>query len=197
MYIQLEHDGTSDPRVLRTRQLLINSFADLIVKRKSIRAISVQSITAQAGVNRVTFYAHFTDKYELLDVWMRVLFRQSVREKLSTDAPLDHANLELLASAVLEFFVMRFQYRKRINEQFEPMIETAIQQELKAMLTSMLENTSAPATVVSMENVASFLSWSIFGSALDWSRAHERQSKEMMTLQLVTLCEAVINAKHT
>ena len=54
-----------DPRVARTHRLLLDSFSELLAEQKSIRKISIQRITEHAGVNRVTFYAHFTDKYEL------------------------------------------------------------------------------------------------------------------------------------
>jgi AcrR family transcriptional regulator len=191
MYIHIEHDDTTDPRVLRTRELLINSFAKLLVEHKSIRKVSVQSVTKQAGVNRVTFYAHFTDKYELLDVWARLMFRQSVTEKLPTDALLNRQSLNLLINATLDFFIMRRQYRKRINEQFEAMFETAIQQELQAVLASMLGRTSTTKRTTSTGNIATFLSWAIFGSLLDWNRTKEGQSKEMFVTEIVDLCEAI------
>lgn len=57
-----------DPRVARTRRLLLDSFSELLAKHKSIRKISIQSITEHAGVNRVTFYAHF-NLSELGDIW--------------------------------------------------------------------------------------------------------------------------------
>jgi AcrR family transcriptional regulator len=190
MYVQLEDLGTIDPRVARTRQLLINSFAELLVQHKSIRAVSVQNVTALAGVNRSTFYAHFTDKYELLDVWQRLLFRQLVREKLPANARLNHNNLELLITMVLDYFTLRGKYRKRINQQFEPMMETVIQQELKAMLIAMLEETPDTQPGMPIENTASFLSWAIFGSALNWSHA-KRQSKESIAQELVSMVEII------
>ena len=40
-----------DPRVARTRRLLLDSFTELLAEQKSIRKISIQSITEHAGVN--------------------------------------------------------------------------------------------------------------------------------------------------
>jgi AcrR family transcriptional regulator len=34
--------------------------------RKGFQAVSIQDITDKAGINRATFHAHFTDKYQLL-----------------------------------------------------------------------------------------------------------------------------------
>ncbi|RJP51863.1 MAG: TetR family transcriptional regulator [Anaerolineaceae bacterium] len=55
-----------DPRVKRTRQLLEEAFSELI-QEKDFQSISIQDITVRAGINRATFYAHFPDKYALLD----------------------------------------------------------------------------------------------------------------------------------
>jgi AcrR family transcriptional regulator len=192
MYIHLEQDTVTDPRILRTRELLINGFAKLLIERKSIRSVSVQSIAKQAGVNRVTFYAHFRDKYDLLDVWARLLFRQSVVEKLPDDAQPNRESLTLLITATLDFFILRGGYRRRINDQFEPMFETAIQQELQAILASMLGHTHPVKHSVTRETAATFLSWAIFGSLLDWSRTQKNRSKEVVVLETVLLCEALL-----
>ena len=55
-----------DPRVKRTRQLLQRAFLELF-EEKGIESIGIQEITDRATVNRATFYAHFPDKYALLD----------------------------------------------------------------------------------------------------------------------------------
>ena len=67
----------SDPRVKRTRQLLMQAFTELAAE-KDIRAITVQDIAARATLNRATFYAHFRDKEALLDA----AFRDRTREML-------------------------------------------------------------------------------------------------------------------
>ncbi|MGG0287443.1 TetR/AcrR family transcriptional regulator [Peribacillus butanolivorans] len=56
-----------DPRVLRTRRLLIASFFISVAKVKEFKDITIKEITDEATVNRATFYAHFIDKYDLLD----------------------------------------------------------------------------------------------------------------------------------
>jgi AcrR family transcriptional regulator len=192
MYIHLEHDSSVDPRVLRTREQLINSFAKLLVEHKSIRKVSVQSITKLAGVNRVTFYAHFTDKYELLDVWARVMFRQSVVEMLPNNAQLDRESLTLLIHSTLDFFTMRMRYRRRINEQFESMFEAAAQQELQAILASMLGRGPSQTKPVSNDTIAIFLSWAIFGSLLEASRVPEGAARDSFVMSLVSICENLV-----
>lgn len=72
----------NDPRVKRTRQLLLQSFMELLEQQKNIYSISVQDITDRATVNRATFYAHFEDKYAFLECWMRGKFQRKLEEEL-------------------------------------------------------------------------------------------------------------------
>lgn len=55
----------TDRRSLRTRRLLMQGMLELM-RTKRYDAITVQEITEQANVGRSTFYAHFTDKDDLL-----------------------------------------------------------------------------------------------------------------------------------
>ncbi|MEJ7550509.1 TetR/AcrR family transcriptional regulator, partial [Staphylococcus hominis] len=55
-----------DPRVTRTKQLLVDAFQK-VSKEKKLSQLTVKNITDEATVNRATFYAHFTDKYDILD----------------------------------------------------------------------------------------------------------------------------------
>jgi len=55
-----------DLRIIRTRKLLSNTLLDMM-ETDSIEKISVIDLCNKAMVNRATFYAHFEDKYHLLD----------------------------------------------------------------------------------------------------------------------------------
>ncbi|UWZ36350.1 TetR family transcriptional regulator [Dactylosporangium roseum] len=55
----------TDRRSLRTRQMLMGAMVDLM-RSKRYDSITVQEITDQANIGRSTFYAHFTDKDDLL-----------------------------------------------------------------------------------------------------------------------------------
>jgi AcrR family transcriptional regulator len=55
----------TDRRSLRTRHTLMQAMVELM-RSKRFDAITVQEITDHANVGRSTFYAHFTDKDDLL-----------------------------------------------------------------------------------------------------------------------------------
>ncbi len=67
-------DEKLDPRVKRTRGLILQSFESLLAE-KNFENISVQDVTDKAQVNRATFYAHFQDKYALLDYSTHQMFK--------------------------------------------------------------------------------------------------------------------------
>ncbi|MFD2115573.1 TetR/AcrR family transcriptional regulator [Paenibacillus yanchengensis] len=54
-----------DPRVIRTRRLLIDALTKLIITNGE-EAISIRDIVREAEVNRSTFYLHFQDKQDIL-----------------------------------------------------------------------------------------------------------------------------------
>lgn len=54
-----------DPRVIRTRRLLLNALKK-IISQEGYESITVQDIVRKAGINRSTFYLHFRDKQEIL-----------------------------------------------------------------------------------------------------------------------------------
>ncbi|MDQ0875750.1 AcrR family transcriptional regulator [Paenibacillus sp. V4I3] len=56
----------TDPRILRTRQLLKDAFVELL-QEMDIEKISVNRIAERATINRVTFYLHYRDIPDMLE----------------------------------------------------------------------------------------------------------------------------------
>lgn len=59
-------DGKVDRRVRRTREQLKKAMTQLLLE-KPVREITVRELTERADVNRGTFYAHYTDIYDMLE----------------------------------------------------------------------------------------------------------------------------------
>src|SRR5580692_9045444 len=71
---------TTDPRILRSRRMLMESLAKLLIK-KDFEDISVQEIADEATLNRGTFYLHYPDKNALLQAMTGVRFRNLIERR--------------------------------------------------------------------------------------------------------------------
>ena len=112
-----------DPRVKRTRNLLEQAFME-VVAEKGFQAVSVQDVTEKAGVNRATFYAHFPDKYALLDYTVRQGFRQELEKRMLNACTFSMDNLQALIVAVCEFISTASSHCNPPSQQFESVMET-------------------------------------------------------------------------
>ncbi len=178
-----------DPRVARTRHLIVQAFLELLSER-GFRAITVQDIAGRATVNRATFYAHFADKYALMDSFVREHFQGVLAQALPAASGFTLGNLQVLTRTVCEHLAtMRdMQCRPGDHEQFEPLAETAVQEELHAFIANWLKHappaTTTPRTTPAI--VATVMSWAIFGAGLRWSRGARDVSAEVVARQVVS-----------
>ena len=76
-----------DPRVKRTRKLLLDAHREL-VKEIGISNLSIQKITDRAMLNRATFYAHFNNLEDLTRYVVSQTFLESIDKDLLNAAPL-------------------------------------------------------------------------------------------------------------
>src|SRR6201982_113120 len=72
--------GTTDPRILRSRRMLMDSLEKLL-KNKEFEDISVQEIADEATLNRATFYLHYPDKNALLEALTGSRFRNLIERR--------------------------------------------------------------------------------------------------------------------
>ena len=56
----------NDRRTVKTRRAICDAFAELLTEKK-LHKITVQEIADKADINRVTFYKHYLDVYDLYD----------------------------------------------------------------------------------------------------------------------------------
>ncbi len=181
-----------DPRVKRTRLLLEQAFMGLI-QEKGFQAVTVQDIAERAGVNRATFYAHFADKYALLDHSVRQGFMQEIDKRMLNACHLTRDNLRNLIIAVCEFTRSANEHCKPAQAQFESLVETQVKAVLHELMVKWLEKVPLP---VPPETAATAASWSIYGLALQWSHAKhprpvEEYAAEVLPLVAASLGEVV------
>jgi AcrR family transcriptional regulator len=178
-----------DPRVKRTRAMLEQAFMDLL-QENGFQALTVQDITERAGVNRATFYAHFADKYALLDHTVRQGFMQEIDKRMLNACHLTLDNLRNLIVAVCEFTRAVNSHCKPAQAQFESLVETQVKAVMHALLLKWLEQ--VPLTVAP-ETAATAASWAIYGLALQWSRAKQPGPVEEYAAEVLPLVAANLN----
>ncbi len=187
-----EASGTTekrvDPRVKRTRELLVRAFNELVAE-KGHTGLTVQEIAERATINRATFYAHFTDQYELFDYVISEAFREEMQRRLPDSSELSEENLKALTLAACAYLAGLNTVCSRTDRQFRPLIEARVQGELYELLLGWIEASPEKASgrQVSREVRASVVSWAIFGAALDWSRNGVARSSEEVADQVLSV----------
>jgi len=171
-------DKRVDPRVKRTRELIVRAFNELVAE-KGHTGLTVQEIAERATINRATFYAHFNDQYELFDHVISEAFREELRRRVPDSSGLSEENLKALILAACDYLAGLNTACSRTDQQFKPLIEARVQSELYELLLGWIE--ASPPTDSRSANagiMASVVSWAIFGAGLQWSRGGEVHSAE-------------------
>lgn len=161
-----------DPRVTRTRNLILGAFMD-ILPEKGFQAASVQDITEKAGINRATFYAHFPDKYALLDYSIQQAFRNEIEKRVLNACEFSIGNLQLLIVVVCEFVSTTNSHCSPPQSQFEALVETQVKGQLQELLEKWIEQIGLD---LNPNTAATAASWAIYGLALHWS--HDKSKKK-------------------
>ena len=184
--------NSSDPRVRRTRQLLLEAFMALVQEKRNIHSISIQEIAMRATVNRATFYAHYEDKYALVMDWSREKFQQALVHQLPASSTLQRETLHCLILAVFDFMALSRRYSRPSNRQFELLYEMVIQQELYDLLLRWIQQVPSeiPLPEEAIETTAQAISWAIFGPAAQWSRRDQSISKEVVAHHVLAIAVA-------
>lgn len=181
--LSIPTDETLDPRVKRTRNLLEQAFME-VVAEKGFQAVSVQDIAERAGINRATFYAHFPDKYALLDHSIRQMFRQELEKRMLSVCTFSLENLRQLVVAVCEFVEKANSHCAPPQPQFESLVEAQVKAQLQDLLQNWIEQTGSD---VDPRIAATATSWAIYGLALQWSHDKKRSPVETFADQVLPL----------
>ncbi len=180
--------NANDPRVKRTRQLLHRTMLDLM-QEKGFASITVQDIAERSTLNRATFYAHFEDKYDLLDSVMREGIQQALAASVPETAPLNRVTLQALCRTMFTYLAGIQERCRPRDRQLDPMLEKAAQEVLQGFMVRWLQQAppnSLPCDAC-VETAAAMMSWAIFGAASQWSQGARTQSAHDVATQVTTI----------
>jgi AcrR family transcriptional regulator len=172
-----------DPRVKRTRSLILGAFEQLLAE-KNFESISVQDVTDKAQINRATFYAHFPDKYALLNYSISDKFMREIEKRTLNACHYTPDNLRNLILAVCEFLSNIHNECAQPHQQFESLVETQIKQQIFDLLSYWLKQVNSK---ISTDIPATVATWAIYGLASHYSHMKKRPVLEKFVEEALPL----------
>ncbi|MFS0868346.1 TetR/AcrR family transcriptional regulator [Paenibacillus xylanilyticus] len=173
----------NDPRVIRTRQLIVNAFLTHL-NNKDFYSITIRDITEKATINRATFYAHFADKYELLESVLSFAFEQYVLNKVNAQASLTEETVKQLIISLCNYHDSSNQCIKKY-ESVAPIFEENIKTQLEQLILQIITRDADQAELKTLADAATMLSWSIYGLTYRWNLEGRQESPAELAERVV------------
>ncbi|HJX94699.1 MAG TPA: TetR/AcrR family transcriptional regulator [Candidatus Acidoferrum sp.] len=179
-----------DPRIRRTRQLLQDALRRLL-EQKEFDKITIQDITEAATLNRATFYAHYPDKFKLLEELIRVSFLQLLAQRnVSFDGTCSSA-FKAIILGVSDYLTEVQKSFSSKQHQFEPFVQATVIDQIRQMLLCGFRSHPTERRI-SEELVAATASWAIYGAAKQWVDTPDHVSAEEFVSVAVDLVKPIL-----
>ncbi len=156
----------TDPRILRTRKLIMNAFIELSGK-KEFKDITIKDITTEAMINRATFYYHFEDIYDLLEKVLSEELLINLDCNLYEKSDLNEDVLVRIFKAITDF---QLSLSNRCHRGYEDTIARIIRDQLEVIFNRMLAKQHGVEAEQELKVAAAMLSWGLYGASVEWRR---------------------------
>jgi len=177
---------TTDPRILRSRRMLMEALATLLTK-KELDDISIQEIADEATLNRATFYLHYSDKNALLQAMTAARFSDLIARRGITFTDCNAA-LRAIALGVCDYLSETTGCptqlaRIPLEGSIIPVVEDMFREGLAL-------HGIAPGVDAAM--LATTAAWAVFGAARRWFQTPNRIPAEEMAARIETMVNPVL-----
>jgi AcrR family transcriptional regulator len=174
-----------DPRVRRTR-LMLHDGLDKLLKEKDFDKISVQDVADAAGLNRATFYDHYSDKFALLECLVGSRFGALMERRGVKYTECDGA-LRAIVLGVCDYMVS-------VPGRLEGHIESAVIAVVRGMLLEGMARHERADGAVPAKMVAAAVSWAIYGACREWMYTPDRWEAEEVVGKIEDLVKGMMQA---
>jgi len=191
---------TVDPRIRRTRELLQLALTKLLVTN-DFDSLSVQEITSAAGLNRATFYAHYPDKFALLECVVATRFNSLLTHRgVAFDGSCSSA-VQAIILGVCDFLIQTLSQEMPQPDPdtpaypqnlMAPHLESAIVAVVRSMLLDGIQR-HPPASGDAPGLIAATTSWAIYGSAREWVNTPNRPPSTEIAATVYRLIAPVLH----
>jgi len=166
-----------DPRVLRTRQLIRESFIELL-QSIPFESITIKDIAQKATINRATFYTHYEDKYALLDEVIEQAFKEMIPEQvIHAQAFTEEIGDQIILLTYR--YIVDFHQTCRLDSKS---IATLVDSQIKGMLQKTIENilSKEKENHQYIEILAAITSAAIYSATYEWFRLEKNSHADLL-----------------
>ena len=170
-----------DPRVVRTRQLIREAFRELL-QHKGFDAMTIKDIAERATINRATFYAHYEDKYALLEEIIEEAFQKMIPEQVENAQDFtDEVCTELILMThryIVDFYQLCRMDSKSIASLVDEKIKKLLQQIIESIFLKKGPQGTAERTPIKI--ISAMTGSAIYGAAYDWLTVEENDRTDLL-----------------
>lgn len=173
-----------DVRVIKNKRVIENAMIHLLEK-KDFSKITIQDICQTALVSRSTFYAHYLDKYDLLekivDKYYSIL-RKLISNRFSTDEMINLENIFLLLSQTYSKYSEVLNILMKVHvpgSDFRAKIEKTLFSYCFQFLESTPKQYKMPNDLIAQLYVSNVV------TIIDWTLSHDIDEKIIENLNIL------------
>lgn len=186
-----------DLRVIRTKQSIRDALVEL-VEKKGFDALTVKEITTTAKINRGTFYAHYQDKFDLMNKCEEEILKDmsriaienfpNVLVGLETNSPMSAPFLPLIS--IFEYLNENSGFMKAV---LGPKGDLSFQEKLRDFMWETLFGDITPKLIdeekllVPSQYLISYVASAHIGIIQQWLNSGRKESPEEMARILSTI----------
>jgi AcrR family transcriptional regulator len=170
-----------DPRVLRTRQLIREAFRDLL-RKKDFEAISIKDIAQKATINRATFYAHYEDKYALLEEFTEQAFRERIPAQVVNAQEFTGEICDQLILLTHHYIVEFYQICRMDSKSIATFVDDKLKRILQQIIESILlkDVNRRTANYQHTKIISAMTGSAIYGAAHSWLTVGESGRTDLL-----------------
>ena len=165
-----------------TKRALEASLKKLLLQ-KPLNKITINDITEDCGVNRMTFYYHFKDIYDLVD-WILMEDAAKVMEGRKSFDTWDEAYLDILHQLQENKTLVLNVYRSVGREQVEQYLYRLLDPVLKEFTNRECQDITVQDA--DKQFVVDFYKYALVGMTLEWTRRDMKADPAVMVARLST-----------
>ena len=173
-----------------TKRALEQSLKNLLLK-KPLTKITISDITEDCGINRMTFYYHFKDIYDLVEWACLEDAKRALDEKKTYDTW--QQGLLQIFEAVQEnkpfiLNVYRCVHREQVEKYLQPLVDQLMLDVIQEESASMVMREE------DKQFIAKIYAYIFIGVMLDWIKDDMREAPQEIVARLVKLLRGSVTA---